>query len=159
MPKILLTRRFCAAGHALALLIWLAAAGMVGGCGMKAPPEPPRGDKPPAVDDLSYSVSDNTVTLGWTLPQAAANAKTAVTGFLIYQSRQPAYERECPNCPVIFEKIGEVPVRQGSRSQAGAQPITFVQNIQSGYRYIYKVKAYDKAGAASRDSNFVQFIF
>ena len=140
-------------------MVWLTAAGMVGGCGMKAPPEPPRGDKPPAVDDLSYSVSGNTITLSWTLPQVTAKAKNAVTGFLIYQYRQSAHERECPNCPVIFEKIGEVPVRQIGRSQAGAQPITFVHSIKPGYRYIYKVKAYDKEGTTSRDSNFIEFLF
>jgi hypothetical protein len=159
LSKISFAKLNSAAARTLAFMVWLTAAGMVGGCGMKAPPEPPRGDKPPAVDDLSYSVSDNTITLSWTLPQVTAKAKNAVTGFLIYQYRQSAHERECPNCPVIFEKIGEVPARQSGRSQGGAQPITFVYNIKPGYRYIYKVKAYDKEGTTSRDSNFIEFLF
>jgi len=159
LSKILLSKLNCAAGRTLAVVVWLAAAGMVGACGMKAPPELPQADQPPVVDDLSYRLSDDTITLSWTLPQATAKAKNAVHGFLIYQYRQSADERECPNCPVIFEKIGEVPVRQSGRSQAGAKPVTFNQNLAPGYRYIYKVKAYDKAGATSGDSNFVEFLF
>jgi hypothetical protein len=147
------------AAGALAIMVWLTAAGMVGGCGMKGPPVPPRGDRPPAVTDLNYSITDSTIKLSWTLPQTTAKAKTAVTGFIIYQFKQSAHERECPNCPVIFKKIGEVPVRQPGRGQAGAQPIVFVHTIEPGYRYIFKVKAYDKEETTSRDSNLVEFLF
>lgn len=126
---------------------------------MKGPPEPPTGEKPPEVKDLSYSIAGNTITLSWSLPPTTEKAKNPVAGFFIYEFQQSAHERECPNCPVIFKKIGEVPVRGAGRGKSGAQPIVFVQTIEPGYRYIFKVKAYDKEGFASRDSNFVEFLF
>jgi hypothetical protein len=159
LPKTPFVKPMTAAAGALAVIIWLTVCIMVGGCGMKAPPEPPRGDRPPAVTDLNYSITDNTIRLSWTMPQTTAKAKNAVTGFIIYQFMQSAHERECPNCPVIFKKVGEVPVRRSGRGQAGAQPIVFVQTIVPGYRYIYNVRAFDKNDTLSRDSNLVEFLF
>ena len=154
-----ITKLNSATAGALALVVWLTAAGLVWGCGKKGPPEPPSGNKPPQVTDLSYSISDNTIKLGWTVPATTATAKTPVTGFLIYQFKQSSQERECPNCPVIFKKVGDVPVRSGSRGQSSAQPIVFVQTIEPGYRYIYKVRAYNNEGGTGRDSNFVEFMY
>lgn len=140
---------------ALMALIWLTAALLAASCGKKGPPQPPSGDKPPPVTDLAYSVTGNTVKLSWTIPQTTAKAKSAVVGFLIFRYQQPAYERECPNCPVNFQQIGDVP----ARGQPGVTPLVFTQTIALGYRYIYKVKAYDHGGILSRDSNFVRFLF
>jgi predicted small lipoprotein YifL len=142
-----------------AVILWLVATMMIGGCGKKGPPEPPSGNKPPQVMDLAYSITENTIKLSWTIPQTTAKAKTPVTGFLIYQYQQPAIERECSNCPVIFKKIGDVPSRSAGAGQASLQPMVFTQTIERGYRYIYKVKAYDDRGIGSRDSNLVEFMF
>jgi predicted small lipoprotein YifL len=141
----------------LTAMIWLAAPVIIGGCGKKGPPEPPSGNKPPPVMNLAYSVTGNTIKLSWTIPQTTEKAKSPVAGFLIYQFQQSAHEKECPNCPVIFKKIGDVPAR--SAGQSGSAALVFTQTIKPGYRYIYKVKAYDDAGIASRDSNFVEFLF
>ena len=135
--------------------IWLAAAVILCGCGKKGPPEPPSGNKPPSVRDLGYSVTGNTIKLSWTIPPTSAKAKSPVAGFLIYRFQQPLHEKECPNCPVIFRQVGDVP----ARGQPGSAPLVFTQTIKLGYRYIYKVKAYDGEGIGSRDSNFVQFLF
>ena len=149
------------AGHAraltLAAMLWLAVTMMIGGCGKKAPPEPPSGNKPPQVRDLAYSITGNTIKLSWTVPETTVKAKTTVSGFLIYRYQQPTIQRECPNCPVIFKQIGDVPAR--GAGQASLQPLIFTQTIEPGYRYIFKVKAYDDRGIGSRDSNFVEFMF
>jgi predicted small lipoprotein YifL len=142
---------------ALTVIIWLAAMMMIGSCGKKGPPEPPSGNKPPQVRDLAYSITENTIKLSWTVPQTTAKAKNEVSGFLIYQYQQPTIERECPNCPVTFRQIGDVPAR--SAGQASLRPMIFTQTIERGYRYIYKVKAYDDRGIGSRDSNLVEFMF
>ncbi|MCP4624854.1 MAG: hypothetical protein GY850_15215 [bacterium] len=141
----------------LAAVLWLAATMMIGGCGKKGPPEPPSGNKPPRVMDLAYSITKNTIKLSWTMPQTTARAKTPVTGFLIYQYQQPVIERECANCPVIFKQIGDVPAH--GAGQASSQPLIFTQTIEPGYRYIFKVKAYEDRGIGSRDSNSVEFMF
>ena len=139
---------------ALALTIWLAAM-IWWGCGKKGPPVPPSGNKPPAVKDLRYSISENTIKLSWTNPKTTEKAKSPAAGFLIYRYQQPVVERECPNCPVIFKKIGDVPA--GGAGRNGLQPLIFTQSLEPGYRYIYKVKAYDDEGLGSRDSNYVDF--
>jgi len=144
---------------ALAFAICLAAALFVGGCGKKGPPEPPSGNKPPRVRDLAYSVSGETVKLSWSIPTTTEKARTPVAGFLIYQFQQPAYERECPNCPVIFKEVGDVPARSAGSGQPDTPLLVFTQTIEPGYRYIYKIKSYDAGGIPGKDSNFVEFIF
>ena len=140
---------------ALMPMIWLAVVFLAGGCGKKGPPKPPSGNRPPPVTDLAYSVTEDTIKLSWTVPRTTGTAKSAVTGFLIYRYQQPAHERECPSCPVIFRQVGDVP----ARGQPGVTQLVFTQTIELGYRYIYKVKSYDSGGIPSRDSNFVQFNF
>jgi hypothetical protein len=132
---------------------------VTGSCGKKGPPKPPSGNEPPQVRDLTYTITQNTLKLSWTIPATTAKAKSAVSGFLIFRYQQAAYERECPNCPVIFRQVGDVPARRAGSGQTGGAPLTFTQTIEPGYRYIYKVKAYDDEGTASSDSNLVQFLF
>ena len=148
-----------ASGVVLTAMILLTAAIVIGACGKKGPPQPPSGNKPPQVRDLAYSITGKTIKLSWTLPATTATAKSPVAGFLIFRYQQPAHERECPNCPVIFKQVGDVPARRGGSGQPGLTPLIFTQTIERGYRYIYKVKAYDDGGTASRDSNSVEFLF
>ena len=140
---------------ALPMVIWLAATIIIGGCGKKGPPVPPSGNKPPSVRDLAYGLTGNTLKLSWSIPQTTEKAKSPVAGFLIFRSQQSAPDRECSNCQVIFKEVGDVPVR----GQPRVAPLVFTQTIELGYRYIYKVKAYDDGGIAGKDSNFVQFHF
>ncbi len=131
---------------------------MLSGCGKKAPPQPPRGDRPPKVMDLSYSISENVITLSWTIPKTSDKARSPVAGFFIYCSKQSAVEADCPNCPIHFLKIGDVLVRRGAPGQLEST-VVYTQTIEPGYRYIYKVKAYDDDGVAGRDSSVVDFMY
>lgn len=140
-------------------LILLASAVIVGGCGKKGPPEPPSGNRPPRVRDLSYSTDENIIKLSWTIPQITEEAKTPAAGFLIYRFKQSAHEEECPSCPVIFKQVGDVPARRAGLGQPALAPLLFTQSLEAGFRYIYKVKAYDDDGMVSRDSNFIDFLF
>ena len=145
----------------LALLIlvsaaWMVAVFMLSGCGKKAPPEPPSGNRPPKVIDLAFSISENTINLSWTIPKTNDKAKSPATGFLVYRSKQSSVEADCPNCPIQFMEIGDVLVRS-EVSGKPAPSVTFVQALEPGYRYIYKVKAYDDRGVAGKDSNLIDF--
>jgi len=47
----------------LAGIIGIGTSGLLAGCGRKAPPEPPIGNRPPKVKDLSVSMTGNTIKL------------------------------------------------------------------------------------------------
>ena len=156
-------KRAIADVYILALLtlvtgIWMALAILLAGCGKKAPPKPPSGNKPPQVIDLAYSIQEDTIKLSWTIPKTSDKAKSPVTGFLIYRSKQSSVESECPNCPIYFLKIGDVLVRSGVSGKPEPS-IAFAQTIEPGYRYMYKVKAYDEDGDAGNDSNSIDFTY
>lgn len=142
------------------VLLWAIAGSMPYGCGRKAMPEPPRGEKPPAVNDLSYRLVNNTIELTWTVPAAAAGKdKTPISGFLIYEFKQPMMASECPNCPKYFEKIGDVPLQGSPGAEDGLRTMVFVQPIEAGYRHIYKVATVNEAGMFSRDSNEIELSY
>ena len=144
---------------ALAVLSILVTVSMIWGCGKKGPPVPPTGSRTPSVKDLAYEISQNTLKLSWTIPQPDETAQLPVTGFLIYRSQQPDLEAACPNCPILYKNIGDVPAKGPGSGQSGKIPITFTQTIESGYRYIYKVHGYSTDGIRSKTSNLVQFNF
>jgi hypothetical protein len=130
-----------------------------GACGKKAPPEPPSGNKPPPVRDLAYSITGNTIKLNWSVPQTTVRAKKEVAGFLIYQYQQSTAERECPSCPLIFRQVGDVPASGIEKDPLAPRSIIFTHTLEDGYRYVYKVKAYDNRGIGSRDSNLIEFTY
>lgn len=129
---------------------------MLSGCGKKNMPKPPKGNRPPQVSDLGYTITENSIKLSWTIPNTSNKAKSPASGFLIYRSKQSASEKNCTNCPMTFLKIGDVPVRSGVAGKPEPSLI-FVQTIEPGYRYAYKVKAYDDDGVVGQDSNLIDF--
>lgn len=157
--KLAKVQKGLAAMIAMAVLIGLTAVVMLGGCGKKGPPEPPTGSRPPKVTDLSYSISKNTTKLTWTVPRPDETARLPVTGFLIFRSRRPLLEADCPNCPTLFNLVGDVPARGPGPGQPGQPPISFTQTIEPGYRYLYRVNGYSADGLRSGNSNFVGFTF
>ena len=142
----------------LVSVTWMASTFILYGCGKKALPEPPSGNRPPKVTDLGYSISANTIKLSWTIPKTSDKAKSPVSGFFIYRSKQSLVEDDCPNCPIYFLKIEDVPVRGGVSGRPDPS-VVFAQDIEPGYRYIYKVKAYDDSGVVGRDSNLIDFMY
>ena len=137
---------------------WMTSTFMLSECGKKASPKPPSGNRPPEVTDLGYSISANTIKLSWTIPKTSDKAKSPATGFLIYRSKQSSAEDDCPNCPIYFLKIEDVPVR-GGVSGKPEPSVVFAQTIEPGYRYIYKIKAYDDGGVVGKDSNVIDFSY
>jgi hypothetical protein len=143
---------------ALACATLIVFASMLFGCGKKAPPKPPRVSSPPQVIDLGFSISEDSVKLSWTIPEASDKDESPATGFLIYRSKQSLSEENCANCPITFTKIEEVPVRSGVSGRPKSS-VVFAETIEPGYRYIYKIKAYDDDGLVGKDSNLIDFTF
>ncbi|MEX1329948.1 MAG: hypothetical protein AB1Z29_24370 [Desulfobacterales bacterium] len=143
---------------ALACATLIIFASMLSGCGRKAPPKPPRVSSPPQVIDLGYSISEDSVKLSWTIPETSDKDESPATGFIIYRSKQSVSEADCANCPITFTKIDDVPVRAGASGRPDSS-VVFAETIEPGYRYIYKIKAYDDDGVAGKDSNLIDFTY
>ncbi len=142
----------------LCFATWMTSVFMLSGCGKKALPNPPSGNRPPKVIDISYSISETTIKLSWTIPKTSDKAKSLVTGFYIFRSKQASIEADCLNCPIHFLKIGDILVR----SDVSGKPdrsVVFSQTIEPGYRYIYKVTAYNDDGVAGQDSKLIDFTY
>jgi hypothetical protein len=119
-------------------------------CGKKAPPVPPRHAPPPAVTDLAKQIEKDRLILTWTVPKGNRKAISSLAGFFIYRSKKADSAPECKDCPVLFTRIADVPIRKKG-------VMTYSETLEEGFRYIYKVIARSKAGLTSGDSNYVEF--
>jgi len=122
------------------------------GCGRKAPPVPPGQARPPVVDDLSSSIDGDMLELAWTIPDEEGKIVSGLGGFIVYKSKTSISESDCKGCPVLFKKIVDIPIKEKDINKK----ITYRENMEKGYRYIYKVTVYTKTGAFGKDSNYIK---
>ncbi len=127
------------------------------GCGKKAPPRPPQRRSPPAVKDLSYAVDNRIVELSWTVQGADDRSASAPVGYKVFRSKLSAAESNCEKCPIRFAEIADLPIQMKRSEKAKPTRMRFTEVLEPGYRYIYKVIAYDEDGEGSQDSNTVKF--
>jgi hypothetical protein len=127
------------------------------GCGKKGPPRPPQRRSPPAVKDLSYAVDNRIVELSWTVEGAGDPSASAPVGYKVFRSKLSAAESNCEKCPIRFAEIADVPIQMKRSEKSRPTRLRFTEVLEPGYRYIYKVIAYDQDGEGSNDSNTVEF--
>jgi hypothetical protein len=114
-------------------------------CGKKGPPVPLWAPELPAVTDLSYTMTGDVVTLIWKAPVGPA-AKD-LSGFTVLRSMASLDEKDCPGCPVIFERVAKL----------GPHTTRFSEPLASGKRYIYKVVGFTSYNSISADSELIRF--
>ncbi len=124
-------------------------------CGKKGSPMPPRELPPPAVGDLAMELSDDFLTLTWTVPKGKKRVVSGFAGFLVYRSKKAISEKECKGCPILFARVADIPIE----GEAPGDSMTFSETLEEGFRYIYKVTIYTKAGLLSNNSNLVEFTY
>ncbi|MFW6332202.1 MAG: hypothetical protein ACOC23_02770 [Thermodesulfobacteriota bacterium] len=127
--------------------------GVLGGCGVKTPPVPPRSEPPPAVTDLAGTIEGDTIRLRWTLP-AWEPDQDELVGFRIYRSRIPLSEVFCEDCPITFDLIDEVPITREHR-ETGI--MTYTDRLEKGNRYIYRILPTTEQGLIGPESNVIRF--
>jgi len=156
---MMMHKNFYFHGRWLALFLFaLAGLGFLwGGCGKKGPPRPPRRPSPPAVKDLSYAIDNRIVELSWTIQGADDRSASSPVGYKVFRSKLSAQDSSCEKCPIRFVEVGDVMVESKGPDKSKPLKMRFTELIEPGYRYIYKVIAYDKNGEGRKDSNFVQF--
>jgi hypothetical protein len=134
----------------LLVLILTGAVFMISGCGIKAPPVAPKQLSPSTVKDLKGIIEGPTYKLTWSVPDAGTKVASGMAGFIVYRSKVPLSDSHCPACPVLFERVEDIPMKGKSNIK-----MKYVDTLESGYRYTYKVITYNKKGSQSKDSNFV----
>ena len=125
------------------------------GCGKKGPPIVPRMKMPEPVTDLQSSMEGDTLTLTWKVPKM----QSAINGYIVYRSKTALTETECEDCPVLFERIIDIPLMEEDPDKQGGTVMTHSELLDKGYKYIYKVNPYIEGGIVGRDSNFVTVTF
>jgi hypothetical protein len=135
-----------------ALVLAAAAIAVLAGCGRKLPPIQPGTYPPPAVRDLAFQVRGEEVVLSWTVPAGAPDKDSPAVGFKVLRSRQTEQEvAECQSCAPRFQAVGDV--RPMDPVESGA--MQYVERLEPGYRYQYKVRSYSASNREGRDSNVV----
>jgi len=130
------------------------------GCGYKTPPVPPATVVPDAIEDLRYSMEEDSVRLSWTFPgkNIKGDEINEIAAFDLYRAEIPM-EEYCPTCPVPFvepiEVDGGMTVIDGKRRVATYD----YDMLRQGHKYFFKVQARRDWWTASADSNIVTFVW
>jgi hypothetical protein len=108
---------------------------------------PPGAPELPPVTALSHSILKDVVTLTWKAP--AGKAAKDLAGFTVLRSMTSLDEKDCPGCPILFERIATL----------GPTVTTYSETLVKGKRYIYKVTGFTSYNSIGRDSDLVRFEF
>ncbi len=122
------------------------------GCGKKTLPVPPVDFDPPKITNLDYSIHGSRLQLTWSLPDTKISDESVSDGFFVYMSKQILSEEDCEGCPVKFKKVAEV-----RKSPKGVY--SYGENIEKGFRYVYKVVPFSDKGVKGTSSNIIKFKF
>ncbi len=118
------------------------------GCGRKMDPLPPDVEPPAALENVTHEISENRVKLFWAKPDNSNLNKSGLSGFLVYRSKKKVSESECKGCPVAF-KLASKSLTENY----------YVETLDSGYNYIFKIIVKTNNEMVSQDSNFVKFTY
>jgi len=124
-------------------------------CGKKGPPIVPRYDEPPVTINLQGTLQEDALTLAWMVPKKSKG----ITGFIVYRSRTSTDEPECKTCPVLFERVIDIPILEKKSEEMENREMTHTEVLEPGFRYIFKVNPYMEGGQVGKDSNYFVVTF
>lgn len=130
---------------------------LLAGCGKKGPPVPPTVIPPVSIEALEGERDGNRVYLSWTLAATNLEQLKNTAGFAVYRSKTSLGDESCMVCPLVFEKVGDVPLAFDNRAGSAKERFRYNEPVESGYRYIYKVAAV--SGDVGPYSPVVEFIY
>jgi len=121
-------------------------------CGKKAPPLPPAHFDMPAVEDLASELEGDRLTLTWPMPDWDPPEGIELAGFNVYRAKI-RQEDVCYHCPIHFEKVEDVAV--DDLSALLKSDVNYREELETGYKYHYKVAPYTSGGREGGDSPIV----
>lgn len=131
-----------------------------GGCGYKDLPVAPASVVPEPITDLLYTVSDKGLELTWSYPVKTIQGApiTDIASFDLYRAAVPLADY-CGGCPIPFGKPVGVDGGVVFDGKLRKKVTYNSSDLQSGYKYFYKVKSRTSWLAASDDSNVITFVW
>jgi len=139
----------------LQLTVFVAISVCLFGCGKKGLPVPPRHTAIPAVKDLSSNIDGDTVVLTWTIPGKTEDKSAGIKGFVVHRAKQKMTDGDCKNCPVNFKPVAEV----SAETKLPVEKMKYTENLEKGYKYVFKVIVISNTGTDSSDSNYVEIVY
>jgi hypothetical protein len=118
---------------------------ILGGCGKKGPPVPPKSPALPQVTSLEGHLDGDTVHLSWRLGEAVQGGKE----YVILRSQVDPAKPLCDGCPRIFQRVGTIAMAP----EAGT--LRFSEVTAPGFVYTYKVQPIGTSGEPGPESNGV----
>jgi hypothetical protein len=122
-------------------------------CGKKGSPVPPRIIIPPPVNNLNKMITGKMLKLTWLAPASPENVQAAIAGFIVYRSKQPTSKPPCEKCPVLFDRMADIP----ADTKSPGNLFEYIETLETGFSYIYKVTIYTRSRTPGNDSNFIRF--
>ena len=95
--------------------------------------------------------------LTWTVQEANKMIMSNLDGFVVYRSKKMISESDCKKCPLLFERVADIPVDVIKQKNSKKNIMTYNETLEKGYRYSYKVTAYTDSGITGKDSNYIEF--
>jgi hypothetical protein len=109
------------------------------------------------VKDLTHVIYGDKVELSWTVQGTEDRKASSPAVIKLFRSRLTAEEASCQNCPVRYSVAGDIPIHQKRSEKSKPLKTSYTEDIEPGYRYMYKVIVLDEYGMSSQDSNIVTF--
>ena len=132
---------------------------VLGGCGFKNAPVPPRHVLPVAIHDLRVELDEQGATLSWTFPKKTMTGASVeeIREFQLYRAEEPV-DGYCPTCPVAYSAWMTAP--GGLLAPNEDRIATFeARGLRPGYLYFFKVRSKAGLWSESQDSNEVRFFW
>lgn len=127
------------------------------GCGKKGPPLPPDRKQPAGITDLKTHIENNVLTLKWTLPLGVDRKTAEKAAFVVFRSRKMTYQA-CLDCPDVFTRVTEIPFFGDKWAKVENNRMSYMEIIEPGFAYAYKILIYVSGEATGPHSNVVRFV-
>ena len=127
---------------------------LAAGCGRKGAPRAPELVVPAAIADLTGTVEERGIRLGWSRPRAALDGRvlTDLAGFVVFRKSTPA---DCPECRAAYRERAVVSVEDEGRFFKESKYGFTDRELRAGTVYRYRVLGRLSDGSASGPSNEV----
>ncbi|MFO7932029.1 MAG: hypothetical protein R6U97_11530 [Desulfosalsimonas sp.] len=124
-----------------------------GSCGKKGPPETPEEIGLPVAKNLEIEQADKSLLLKWSLPEIRDSEMKKPAGFIVYRAIT-LINKDCPECPVRFERAGWVAYRSGRN----VPETWYFEDTPTGpgQVYRYRVRCYNDDGSLGDPSETVK---